>query len=727
MKHIFLILMTLSTGLASTNIQVIDKKTGKGLPSVNITIVGTVEGANTDIEGYFNLDEKYLTNDLKFSYIGYLDTTLSYHEVINLGLVELSQDVLNVEEVEVVSSKLEWEQTDLPSIVTVLRTKDLLDQGSIEIKEALQRDPSVIVDESANGTHEISIRGSNANEVLIIYDGIPLNSSRVGGFDLSWLNLNDIETISIIKGAGTLQYGSGAFGGVVVLEPAQATQNGISLNFQNTDRDLRSYSLSDDFHYGPVRARLTYSAQERLPLGYYNEDIISTRAFINFYSTVAMKNPGNYFSLNVIDISEIVDPLDQYENKLTDKYTQLKYTGDIFGSMNFGLQALKRTRGSILTNTTDPDFGYSDDSSEELELFALESKFVSKTLINFFKLEFRRDYFQGVSQTSNIAWDHIDQHEVTLGQDWYSFTDIIKYRTDIEVPFVDYIELNTSFRYDNISLSKQHRAFWDDELYIDDDISDAYDQVSKRSGVTMSKKRKNLRYQLFYTSGTNLRYPSMNELYLRDQTTIVAYQGTQLNPELNSSSEVGLQASIQPKNQNSFIETIDFQASIYKNRYVDKIYNMYIPRALPTPINATATELSGMELSVMSSMFDDVLRIYTGRTMVDISSFTIFPNKPEFKDVAEVELNFRVGNIRLQYFQEGKQFFGGTTDNMNWYTIQLDGRENVNLYSSIKLHLLGIEYVVGLTALNLLSEEDEQNYFNQRKWTLNLGLSFNYL
>ena len=47
-------------------------------------------------------------------------------------------------------------------------TSNLLNQGSVELKEALQRDPSVVIDENARGEHEISIRGSNANEVLII-------------------------------------------------------------------------------------------------------------------------------------------------------------------------------------------------------------------------------------------------------------------------------------------------------------------------------------------------------------------------------------------------------------------------------------------------------------------------------------------------------------------------------------------------------------------------------
>ena len=62
-------------------------------------------------------------------------------------------------------------------------------------------------------------------------------------------------------------------------------------------------------------------------------------------------------------------------------------------------------------------------------------------------------------------------------------------------------------------------------------------------------------------------------------------------------------------------------------------------------------------------------------------------------------------------------------DNMNWEVIALEGRENINLYASLKVKFDRKQYVVGFSALNLLSNEDEPYYLNQRKWILNLGVS----
>ena len=229
---------------------------------------------------------------------------------------------------------------------------------------------------------------------------------------------------------------------------------------------------------------------------------------------------------------------------------------------------------------------------------------------------------------------------------------------------------------------------------------------------------------MFYTSGTNLRYPSMYDIYLRDHTTIYRYADSPLKPELIFSTELGLQASIQPAEPNAIFGTIDIQASLYKNKYNDKIYHTSIPRALPTPVNMTSTELSGKELSVMASLFQDRVRVFVGTHRLDISSYTIFPNKPKFRDVAELELNDSRGNLRLQYFHEGRQYYGGTSDNINWVVTELSGRENLNLYSSMNLRVAQKEYTVGVSLLNLLSHEDERNYFNQRKWVFNMGISF---
>ena len=55
-----------------------------------------------------------------------------------------------------------------------------------------------------------AIRGSNNNQVLVLLDGIRISDpSRIDNdFDINFLNINQIESIEILKGASSSLYGS---------------------------------------------------------------------------------------------------------------------------------------------------------------------------------------------------------------------------------------------------------------------------------------------------------------------------------------------------------------------------------------------------------------------------------------------------------------------------------------------------------------------------------------
>ena len=63
---------------------------------------------------------------------------------------------------------------------------------------------------------DLSMRGSNFEQVLVLVNGIPLNNPQTGHFntDLPFL-IKDIERIEIVRGGGSTTYGGGAFAGLV--------------------------------------------------------------------------------------------------------------------------------------------------------------------------------------------------------------------------------------------------------------------------------------------------------------------------------------------------------------------------------------------------------------------------------------------------------------------------------------------------------------------------------
>ena len=63
----------------------------------------------------------------------------------------------------------------------------------------------------------MSIRGSSAEQVLVLLDGIPLNTGEGGSVDLSTIPMDALERFEVVRGGGSTVYGSNAMGGVVNL------------------------------------------------------------------------------------------------------------------------------------------------------------------------------------------------------------------------------------------------------------------------------------------------------------------------------------------------------------------------------------------------------------------------------------------------------------------------------------------------------------------------------
>jgi outer membrane cobalamin receptor len=110
-----------------------------------------------------------------------------------------------------------------PAGATVLTHADIVASGRQDIADLLDRVPGVVVTRQGGpgGRATLSVRGSSASEVLVLVDGVPINSHLTGEADLSGIPVSSIERITVIPGAQSARYGSRALAGVVVVQTRQ--------------------------------------------------------------------------------------------------------------------------------------------------------------------------------------------------------------------------------------------------------------------------------------------------------------------------------------------------------------------------------------------------------------------------------------------------------------------------------------------------------------------------
>ena len=207
------------------------------VPGVNVIVKGTTNGAQTDFDGNYTLNNVANDATLTFSYIGYATQEVAVNGQSTVN-VTLSEDVEALSEVVVIGYGTTTVK-DATGAVTAVTAEDF-NQGIINSPEQLIQGKTAGVQISQSSGEpgagiDIRIRGANSvrsnNNPLFVVDGIPLSGGNttaegqnigVGTNSaknpLSFINPNDIESISILKDASaTAIYGSRGANGVVFI------------------------------------------------------------------------------------------------------------------------------------------------------------------------------------------------------------------------------------------------------------------------------------------------------------------------------------------------------------------------------------------------------------------------------------------------------------------------------------------------------------------------------
>jgi TonB-dependent starch-binding outer membrane protein SusC len=207
------------------------------VPGVNIIEKGTSNGAQSDFDGNYTLNDVANNATLVFSYIGYTTQEIAVNGQSNIN-VTLQEDIESLGEVIVIGYGTTTIK-DATGAVASVTAKDF-NQGVITSPEQLIQGKVAGVQISQTSGEpgagiDIRIRGANSirsnNNPLFVVDGIPLSGANTSaeagniGFGsasaknpLNFLNPNDIESISILKDASaTAIYGSRGANGVVII------------------------------------------------------------------------------------------------------------------------------------------------------------------------------------------------------------------------------------------------------------------------------------------------------------------------------------------------------------------------------------------------------------------------------------------------------------------------------------------------------------------------------
>lgn len=272
-KQLLLVLFSLFAvvGYARTITGVVTSS-ADGQPIIGATVMvkGTQHGISTDFDGKFSIEAN--DNDvLTISYVGMESTQVKVGNRSTLEIA-LRENAQVLDEVVVTAMGQTQEKKKLNFAVQQLSAEDVTAGQSANFASSLQGKVAGLQVSNGGGSPNSgtqlivraisSINNSQSNEPLLVIDGMPMRGS---GTSLGDLNSNDIESMSVLKGAAaSALYGQEGANGVILITTKRGHKGTVEVTAQaavEISNALRTPGIQDIYTAGSG--------------GFYKENVIS--------------------------------------------------------------------------------------------------------------------------------------------------------------------------------------------------------------------------------------------------------------------------------------------------------------------------------------------------------------------------------------------------------------------------------------------------------------------
>ena len=702
MKQFFYILLLVSLGLSQSRDvkgSTIDATNGNPIPGVNVIIEGSTTGAASQIDGSFSFST---TQEFPITLIA---THIAYDQakVIvdrdTLIQIELSQTVIKGQEVDVIGARRKVE-LDVASAVDRIDIEAIELQGARDFGSALRRVSSLQLNYANSGKQTVSIRGSNATDVAVFLDGVRINDANTGVADLSFIDLNSIEQIQVVKGGGSSLFGSDAIGGVVNVETRKATSNTVYVaeGLGQTYGDDLDLSYGATGVYGPAGIGGRYTGKKRA----YGRRTITTSIFNNAFAGVDLVS--GRFDLTWYNLGKSLE----FESKSVTADDGLevisgKYTGSVLGTKDWTFIVGQRSWKLDQSYFTSVKEALQDGST----MLQTSKGFNIRDIKNVIQLESETQYFNGDRSYFDVDGLSTEDHIAEMNRNTTAGALVSRWAITSDSPIVDHINWEFGFRFNNIKTNMDETYdYYSNGLPTTEPvlINNQFSSIvtSKRLGVHVDGQTNKLRYSLFVNQGSNSRLPTLSDRFHFTHAVFDSSMDTVLTREHLAATEVNMDMTFMDVQAELPISEINLILGVFINDYTNKIAYRPMEEGPAVPFNDLTADIRGFEAAMRMRFLDGKLLLGTSGTWMSISNIMAFPNKPEYRLVSTAELNLDWLTMSFDHINEGEQYYyiPGFGEGVR------QARENANLNITLQKRFWKVNCSLSYTIRNMKSKEE---------------------
>ncbi len=606
-----------------------------------------------------------------------------------------------------------------PVIVTATRTKILLEKSPVyshiitreaifnsnfkTIADVLSFSGGIFIKDygPASGLKTISIRGTSAENNLILINGIRVNNFQNGLVDLSLLNPDIIDKIEIVHGGNTALYGTDAVGSVInilTLNPEEKMKAGLVITKSSFDYNKLALSLSNKFknlgtRFSFIREYGKDNYKYRLP----NSNKIEQRKNTDF-------SRNNFYLSNYMEIDKLaIKTYATYTHFDRNLPGNLSFPSTTSSQLdrNIYLQLLARYQYLDnlyfeLNNGWNFSFQKYNEPLYDISSFSKNNQF----LINpqtIYKINDKNSLIMGIEYVSGIL----------KGTDYKTSIDRLQksvYLTGIFMFNIDYGYLNTLSVYPSLRYEK---------------FNNIGSEFSPKLGLNLGIVD-GLNFKTSY--GKNYRIPTLNELFYIDEWG--SKGNPNLRPEYSNSVDLGLSYSFY------FLGNVNLEYSLFYINTKDKIVWKEIEPWIYSPQNLEKVSSKG-------SLIDVNYHIANYKFSMNYT----YTNSKKVSKLDDADLTYNKQLIytpRYMWNLNLSANYGFLTVSLNHLIVSKRYIDDQNIYALAEYQLtnanIGISY--NSTYGNLFIKFGVNNIFNKsfqvikdypmplRNYTLSIGLDY---
>jgi outer membrane cobalamin receptor len=619
------------TGVLKGNIR--DKDSKESVIGATIQLMNDLsKGTASDIDGNYVLvlDTGYYK--ILCSYMGLESDTFSVvikENQISQKNIILKQTAKNLETVVVSSGKFEQKLEELTVSMEVIKPNLINNKNTTSIETVLEQVPGLTIIDN-----DPQIRGGSGftfgvgSRVAIVVDGIPLLSGDAGRPEWSYIPVENIEQIEVIKGASSVLYGSSALNGVINIRSAYPrSKPKTTVNYS-----AGQYSIPQ----APAENWYKSNGNKSFP-GFTNLNLFHSRIIKNNLDFVIGANfnmdqgyigpppAAKYMPDDLKEALHVQDTMPVFTNDQMIKQRgrvnfNLRYRAKRIEGLNFGVNA------NFMLNKTNMVFAWLDDSLGLYKGYPGAVFLENQTLFNidpFIKYTTKNGLSHSLQTRLFHSDNVISNNQSNKGTMYFGEYQVQRKFKSIDLNFIAGVVGNMSYSTSRLYVSsgQPNNKIVNTSAYIQ--LDKKFWRVLNLSGGIRYENFKinNLKSDdaFIYRIGGNLqltkgtfvrssyglgyRYPTITERYITTKAGMFGvFPNSDLKPEKSKSFEVGVKQGFKIGNCKGYFDVAAFHQK-YENN-IEYLFGMWDPQISIIGfkfLNTGNSQVRGLDLSLAAT------------------------------------------------------------------------------------------------------------------------------